>query len=547
MRGALLLAAVLAAGCTGYVGELGPEKTPGAAAPTCTAGARDVAGPRLLRRLTGAELDTGIRAALGLSENAWSGGTLPPDPSAANGFTNNAGRVLVNSTVAERLMETAKAVGGLMSIEPNLSRVLPCARTGDEACAKTYLDTVGRRLYRRPLTAAEQQRYLELYPRIVYRTDFAQWVRWATVALIQSPHSIYRSELGNPKGEVHQLTPYEIAASLAYTYTGAPPEDWLLDVAADPSALQTADQRLEVARKLALDANGALAPRAKNVLLQFEREWMNLSKIEVLTKSAEKYPAWNDGVRVAMQTEAESFFLHAVVNEKATVPQLLTAPYTLIDATLARYYGYGPTTAGAPQRVERPPQYGVGLLAQGAILVTRADTENTSPTLRGHFVQTHLLCVDPPPPPPNIAPLPPPSASKTTRERYEVAHAGRAECSGCHKLMDPIGFAMEHLDADGRYRERENGLELDDTGVINLNGKDETFKGQAELAQLLAKQTRTSQCVGSYIASFAFGVDHHDSECLVSTGTDALAAGGSILDYFIGMAGAPHFAQRASP
>ncbi len=558
MRPVLLAAACLTA-CEGLIGELpivSPSQPPAEEAtepvpgtidrkPLCAGEKTDVLGPRLLRRLTSAELEAALRAGLRLSASDWAGPALPPDPSAKNGFTNHADRLLVNDTVAERLFETAKAVGALVAAEPRLSALSPCARNGDEACARTFLDTVGRRIYRRPLTEAERARYMALYARIVPRFGFAKWVEWATVALVQSPHSMYRFELGTAVDGTHRLTPYQTASLLAFTYTGGPPDDALLALAAS-GGLETPEQLVGAARGLALDDAGKLRPAAREVLLRFQRQWLNLPKLEVLTKRADKYPLWSDAVRTSMRREVQAFFAH-VVEQKGSMADLLTAPYTFVDMTLASYYGFGGAGAGSELTMAaRPAEHGVGLLGQGALLAIRADNESTSPTQRGHFVKTHVLCSDPPPPPPNVGPLPPPSAANTTRERYEKAHAGNPQCSGCHRMMDPIGSALEHFDAAGRYRATENGYPIDDSGVLFLDGKEVSFKGQVELSRFLASQPRSAECLAAYLASFAFGLDHHDTACLVSSAAQGFARGRSIVDYYVDMAGTPHFSRRAS-
>jgi hypothetical protein len=551
---AALLSTVLLVACQGQITQpsksegLPPQAVPPSEVPpvevkpeepwVCATGPGDAAGPRMLRRLTTPEWEASVRFALAAAPAA---STLPPDAAAKNGFTNNAERLVVNDTFADRLFESAKAAAVLASTEPQLSTLLPCAKTGGEACARSYLGTVGRRVYRRPLTEPEVQRYLSLYAKVVPKVGFAAWVKWATVALLQSPHAVYRSELGSEAGA---LSSYEIASALAFTYTGAPPDDALLNAAAT-AGLDSRDQVVATARRLVLDDAGAVRPKAKEMLLAFARQWANLSKLDVLTKRADKYPQWNEGVRASMRQEIEGFFTRVVADQKGTVADLLTAPYTLVDSNLAGYYGFGTAGTGL-QLTQRPAKYGVGFLAQGAVLAIRANSEASSPTQRGAFVRSHLLCVDPPPPPPNIGALPAPTATNTTRERYEMMHAASSGCAGCHKGIDPIGFALEHFDSAGRYRDTENGFPINDAALLTLEGKEISFTGATELANFVAQDKRSSSCLAAYVASFAFGLDHHEMPCLASTPTAALSSGGSIVEYFISLAGTPHFRQRAN-
>ena len=181
---------------------------------------------------------------------------------------------------------------------------------------------------------------------------------------------------------------------------------------------------------------------------------------------------------------------------------LLVAPYTFVDGVLARYYGFG-QPGGGFTKVMRPSGWGLGLLGQGSLLAIGAHSLDTSPTKRGHLVRERLLCGVVPPPPPVVAPLPDPTGAETTRQRYEQLHLA-ATCAACHRLMDPIGFALEHLDASGRYRAREGRFDIDDRGLaVETSAGDLSFKGPSELGQTLARLPEVGTCLGSFLASYA--------------------------------------------
>jgi hypothetical protein len=427
-----------------------------------------------------------------------------------------------------------------------LAQVLPCAPAGGAACAAQYLDTVGRRLYRRPLTADERQRYLDLHATITAQDDFATWVRWATVAMVQSPAFVYRSELGERgAGGAYRLTGYELATALAFSLTGAPPADALLDAAAR-GELDTAEGIAATARALALDpASGAVRPAMRQVFLGFADQWLGLSTLDNLIKNGEAFPDFNPQIRTAMARETEDFLAHVVFEERGGIADLLTSTQSVVEPALATYYGW-PATAGGPSL--RPDGWGVGLLAQGSLLAINAGNAYTSPTQRGLLVRERFLCGEMAPPPPVVGDIPPPTGAETTRQRYE-AHAASSACSGCHQLMDPIGFAFEHLDAGGKFRATENGFAIDATGSIagmtSPAGTPITFDGPVELAAALAAQPETSQCVASFVASHAYGLDHHDTSCLVSSLADQLARGElGLLDYYIALTSTRHFTER---
>ena len=185
------------------------------------------------------------------------------------------------------------------------------------------------------------------------------------------------------------------------------------------------------------------------------------------------------------------------------------------------------------------------MLAQGSLLATQANALSTSPTRRGHLVRTRLLCDAVPPPPPVVGPIPPPTAAQTTRQRYEELHTANASCKSCHSMMDNIGFALEHLDSAGRYRETENNFPINDTGLVTgTSAGDLKVAGAADLATALSKLPEATDCVSSYVAAYALGVSHESASCLVAGAAGELRSGGSLLDYYVRMARSEHFRSR---
>jgi hypothetical protein len=168
-----------------------------------------------------------------------------------------------------------------------------------------------------------------------------------------------------------------------------------------------------------------------------------------------------------------------------------------------------------------------------------------TPTQRGLLVRERLLCHDMPPPPPFVGDIPEATGLETTRERYETIHAGNDACAGCHALMDPIGFGFEHLDAAGRFRADERGLPIDDSGYLRDATGDLEFTGPTELAATLAATPETSRCMASFMASYVYGLDHHDTPCLVTGLAESFARGElGIVDFYVRLATAPHFTRR---
>lgn len=529
----------------------GPGNTGGAvtAMPmplTCAAGGADAPGRRVVRRLTGGEFEKTIEAVFGIASGPDWTGLLPPDPAAANGFGNNVDRLTVGRDYASGMQDTARRIADQVTNATNLPRILACSSTGGMACANTFLDTYGQRLYRRPLTTAEKNRYLALFTKISAASDFKTWVYWTTTALVQSPNTLYRSEMGAAMADGRfQLSPYETASALAYTFTGGPPSAALLQQAA-ANQLSSADQIEAAARAMVFDANQKVRPEFQSVFLTFTEQWLGLSALDNRVKDATAFPDFNDAVQSSMDGETRQFVSSVVFDGHGKPADLLTAPYTFVDSTLAKYYGFGSATGATFTRVDRPAEWGVGLLAQGGLLAVEAGSLETSPTKRGHVVRTNILCNVVPPPPPVVKPLPDPTAANTTRQRYEQLHATDTGCKTCHQLMDPIGFGFEHLDASGRYRAKEGAFDIDDSGTLVLaQGGQVTFKGPTELATKLAAMPETSDCMAAFMASYAFGIDQNEATCLVASATNALRAGSlSLVDFYVQLARADHFRVR---
>jgi hypothetical protein len=527
----------------------GPIDIGEARQPLCRPDTRDKKGPRLLRRLTKDEFEATVRAAFGFDAATYAGSELPPDTAAVNGMTNQADLLVVGDGVAERVLSSAERVGDLVSSDAHLTRILPCAAAVSDACADEFLDVIGRRLYRRPLSDEEKNRYRALRDTVgADGGEFRDWIKWATVAMLTSPGTMYRSELGRDAGDgSYELDGYERATALAFTFTGGPPSDALLDAAAR-GELDSLDGVREATRSLVYDEAGAIRPAFATVFRSFVSKWLGLASFDNRDKDTTVFPDWSSDVRTAMRGEIDRFVEEVVFVDKGGIAELLSAPYTMLDARLSAFYGYGSVVSGEYERVTRPDGWGIGLLSQGALLALKATNRDTSPTQRGHAIRARILCDEIPPPPPNVGMLPEPTAADTTRERYEQLHAVNESCSACHKAMDPIGFTFEHLDATGRYRAAENGFEIDDSGLIvamKTGEEDVSVTGPTELAQELSDREAAGACFGAFFASFSFGFDEKDSACLVSTPRDALAQGeSSLLDFLSAITGAPHFTRR---
>ncbi len=520
-------------------GGAGPGTGSGGSGPVSTGGAsftldcpKANLGSPVERLLTRAELEATLVDIFPEVKGQWQS-SLPASTLSGYGFDNDGG-AQVGKQLAGALIDTALAVATALTGTP-LANILPCSTSAaDRTCADTFLTKYGKRLFRRPLTQAERDRYLTFFDASKTKSDFKTALKWMIVGVIQSPNALYRSEIGTDKGDgTRQLTPYEVATALAYTYTGTTPSDALLtkadggdlgDVLATAKTMMGTDQGKAVFQKF------------------FEGYLAYTSVAAIARPNVQNFSS----VSGQMVQETRAFINDVVLQKGGGIKELLTAPSTNPSAALATYYGF-PAPGGDYASVTRPTGKGIGVLAQGSFLTTHASADGSSPTKRGIFVYEHMLCEVKPPVPDKVPPPPAPMpGQKTTRQRYEEIHAAPGTaCAGCHAAFDPIGFGFEHFDEGGRYRETESGLTINAKGSVSKAGTMLfSFDGQEELAKGLSTQPVVAQCMAAHMATFAFG----SAEACIGAGQVTALQSGSIglAEAYARMTSEPHFTKRNS-
>jgi len=545
-----------AAGNTGAAGSTGP----GAAGNTGTAGSSagstgtagsgnpnfqlECTGPQsgraFLRLLTGTELTNSLSDIFPEVKGMWTA-SLPAGQISAHGFDND-GTIQVGAQLAGAYVETARAVATALVGTP-LATILPCSTsaTADRTCAETFLNKYGRRLFRRPITTAEHDRYLAFFDASKTKSDFKTALKWMTVALIQSPNAIYRSEVGANSGAgMRQLSPYEVATELAYTFTGTTPTDALLTMAGSNSLGNLTDLAKSM---LATDAG-------KQTVHRFFEQYLGYATVTSMQKPNIASFA---SVSADMVQETRAFINQVVLQNAGGLEDLLTATTTNPSRALATYYGTGnmytggfPSPATDYASVTRPAALGVGVLAQGSFLATHASSDTSSPTKRGLFTYYKLFCKPHLEVPANVPPLDTTSTVtgvNTTRDRYEKLHA-QGTCASCHRQFDPLGFAFESFDEGGRYRAKDKTFAIDASGMVaGPNGTAITFNNETELMTAVAAQPVIQQCMSAYLAAYAYG---SDEACLGASQVTALQSGSiGIAEAFARLASEPHFTQRS--
>jgi hypothetical protein len=392
---------------------------------------------------------------------------------------------------AERLADAAAA---------RIATIHPCSWEADRAgCSRALVETLGRRAFRRPLTTEEVDRYTALAVTPVTR---AEGIGTAIQALLVSPSFLYRSELGEPDGDGHhRLTGWEVATAISYMVVGTTPDDALLAVAAAGELATPEGIEREVRRLLA-------DPRARDQLGEFALQWIGGEAVLTADKRADLFPGFDAPTRASLAAETRAFAAHVAFDGSGRFSELLTADYTVIDATAARFYGL-PAPAGGVGVVPYGDGRRAGVLGHASTLAAHAHSDQTSPILRGLVVRRNFLCEELPPPPPFAGGVPDVDPDATTRERF-AQHTANPVCAGCHRYIDGVGFGFEHFDPTGAWREVENGSAIDATGDVNDLERlgTETSAPYAtlpELAAIVAGSRAAPSCFARQYFRFARG------------------------------------------
>ena len=350
----------------------------------------------------------------------------------------------------------------------------PAATASEDACAKSVLTTLARRAYRRPAAPADVQALLAFYNEGRHGGTFEDGIELALRRLLASPQFLVRAERESATvaaGAAYRITDLELASRLSFFLWSSIPDDELIAAAAQGHLSTPAVFEKQVRRMLADRRSDALVNN-------FGAQLLYLRNLPATSPDGVFYPDWDDELRQAYKRETELFF-ESIVREDRNVLDLLTADYTFVNERLARQYGIPSVYGSQFRRVTLGPEFDTrrGLLGKGSFLsITWTQNFRTSPVKRGVWVLENILGTPPPEPPPNVPPLEDsnkdPGKVLTLREQMTV-HRKNPPCSGCHKLMDPIGFALDNFDADGKWRTKQGG-----DGGTPIDASVKLFDGQ---------------------------------------------------------------------
>ena len=349
---------------------------------------------------------------------------------------------------------------------PSRRRIFTCTPTGNGgaalACARKILASLSRRAYRRPVTDTEMARLAGFYQKARDNGDgFDTGIQQALVFMLVSPQFLFRFELdpGNAApGSIYRISDLELASRLSFFIWSSIPDDQLLNQAVQGRLRNPAVLEQQVKRMLADE-------RARALGSNFAGQWLYLRNLKSLSPDEDVFPDFDHNLRGALQRETEMLF-ESVVLEDRPVMDLLNANYTFLNERLARHYRVPNVYGNQFRRVTVTDDYRKGLLGHASILALTSYANRTSPVNRGKYVLTNILGTPPPAPPANVPPLDEkPGRALSMRERMEE-HRKNPACSGCHKLMDPIGLALENFDGIGRWRTSDGAAKIEPSDTL---------------------------------------------------------------------------------
>jgi mono/diheme cytochrome c family protein len=462
-----------------------------------------LAGPPMSRRLNRVEYNNTLRDLFGIDLRA--GDLLPSEGGGGEGFDNAGATLFTTPVLMEKYLEAAELVLGTLfpsadakvkaTTPDELARLAMARRailiaapgpdTRPREAARKVLEAFVPRAFRRPVTAQETDRYLDIFEKASQRGDpYDQSIKLALKGVLISPSFLFLIETSAEKKGTYRLNHYEIASHLSYFLWASMPDEKLMELAARGKLHDEAVLREQV-RRMMQD------PRARGLADSFAAQWFGTRPLgKTVRPDARTFPEFDDELAAAMREETILFF-DAIVRENRSVLEVIDADYTFVNERLAAHYKIEGVRGAQMRRVKLDDPARGGVLGHAGILTVTSFPHRTSPVLRGRFVVEELLGTEVPPPPPDVPVLndgrrgmPP---TMTIRQQLEK-HRTKAECASCHARMDPLGFGLENFDALGRWRTEQAGQPVDSTGVLPTGEK---FSGPAELKALLLEKRRT--------------------------------------------------------
>ena len=427
---------------------------------------------------------------------------------------------------------------------PSRRRVFVC-QTQDNACARQIVTTLARRAYRGAVSSAEVDTLMTFYQqaraeRGAVAPTFDDGIQQALARILVAPRFVFRTEeepANVAPGAIYRVNDVELASRLSFFLWSSIPDDELLDVATKGRLRDPKEFERQVRRMLA-------DPKSDALITNFAGQWLYLRDLANVQTDAKNF---DDNLRLAFRRETEMFF-GAIVREDRSLLELVDADFTFVDERLARHYGIPnirgsyfrriPLDASSPRR---------GLLGQGSMLTVTSVSTRTSPVSRGKWILENLLGTPPPVPPPgvetNLDQDAKASKPVTLRGRLEL-HRANPVCASCHKIMDPMGFALENFDLVGTWRTLDSGAPIDTSGQL-ADGT--PLRGAADLRQaILSRSDAVMKTVTAKLMTYAMGrsVDYADMPTVRAIVRRAAANNNRFSSVLLGIVESDQFQKR---
>jgi len=470
-----------------------------------TVAVSDAPGVLPMRLLTRVEYDNTIFDLLG--DNSHPASAFPTEDAANTGFAQvqKLDEVNVNAYLkaAEIIAEKAATdLKAFMGCDP--------AGANELTCVKSFVNTFGRKAYRRPLKTAEVDEHVAFFRdtmRGTLKLPVNEAVVTLTTAMLQSPFFLYRWEgawEAMKDGNALRLNPHHLASQLSYFLWASMP-DAELSKAADGDQLKTTAQIEAQVQRLLSD------PRAQRMVSNFVEQWLGVSALPGALRSK---AGWTKELASAMVEEANRFAGDIILRGDGKMKTLFTSRQSSANGTLAAFYGDKTITGTVAKPLTFPDGQRAGILTLAAPLAAHSVESEPSPILRGKFIRERIMCDHLPPPPGGVPDLPPPDPNTTKKDRFAM-HA-KGTCAGCHALMDPIGFGFENYDNVGSYRTMDGKFVVDSKGTIaGLDEQDKSFNSAIDMMTLLSESNQVRACLIKQFFRYAVARKENDGDAKV--------------------------------
>jgi hypothetical protein len=382
-----------------------------------------------------------------------------------------------------RIMGPSRVTG--VSDTPSRRRIFSCRPTtaADEApCAREIVKRLATQAFRGAINADELDALMAFYQDGQNRSDFETGIRLAVQAILASPRFVFRFEeppATTRPGQSYRISDADLASRLSFFLWGSVPDAELLKLAGERTLRASGMLDKQIKRMIA-------DPRSEALATRFAAQWLRLQDLDKVSPDYLQYPQYDDRLAAGFRRETEIFFDNLVKDDRSLL-DLLTADYSFVNERVAAHYGI-PNVTGPHFRRVTLPDNRRGILGHGSILVLTSNSDRTSPVYRGKWVMEVLLGSPPPPPPPNVPELDEVKATGggrtlSVRERMEE-HRKNPTCNSCHRVIDPLGLALENYDPTGAWRIKDNEVTVDPVGVLYDGSK---IDGPASLRAALLR------------------------------------------------------------